>query len=180
MGWMYVGWNLPYYFYLTISFTVSNYRGLYVNIGVFLELHLTFQWKLEIHAGSGCWQSSFIHFSFWKFKLLHKVFDCRFECLIGLNSWIELLINGGGPHSIWTPLWTQDQVVHLTSVESSQTGLDMGWVLSAPQGVMVWASLGTLYSALNVYESHAKNVQRQPVICFIPWELYFPQESSVK
>lgn len=33
-------------------------------------------------------------------KLLHRVLDCRFECLIGLNSWmIELLINGGGPHS---------------------------------------------------------------------------------
>lgn len=46
--------------------------------------------------------------------------------------------------------------MRLSSVESSQTGLDMGWVLSAPQGVMVWASLGTLYSALKVYESHAK------------------------
>lgn len=57
-----------------------------------------------------------------------------------------------------------DRAVHLSLVESSQTGLDMGWVLSAPQGVVVWASLGTPYSALKVYESHAKNLQRQPVI----------------
>lgn len=49
--------------------------------------------------------------------------------------------------------------MRLSSVESSQTGLAMGWVLSAPQGVMVWASLGTLYSALKVYESHAKDLQ---------------------
>lgn len=41
-----------YYFYLTISFAGSNYRGLYVTIGVFLELHLMLQWKLEMYVRS--------------------------------------------------------------------------------------------------------------------------------
>lgn len=41
-------------FYLTISFSGSNYRGLYLTVGVFLELHLMLQWKLEIHVTFGC------------------------------------------------------------------------------------------------------------------------------
>lgn len=46
--------NLHYDFYLTMSSEASNYKGLYVTIGVFLELRLVLQWKLEMRVRSDC------------------------------------------------------------------------------------------------------------------------------